>query len=310
MRAIAVRFALALLAGLPAAPASAHFVFIQTLPVPGGSAVHAGFGEPGQWDRRLARNIEPTVYFVRTDDGKEAEVRLRFNDRAMCFVGTAKHTGPAAVLGVCEYGVVQRGKAKAFLLTYYAKRYAGAASSWEKLGGSQRLKVEVQARHDGKAIALTALAEGKPLANAEINARGPKGERKLKADAEGKASWPAEGPGEYAVWVSRVTETEGDRNGRKYAEVREVATLTFALPAPKAKAEELKADAEAAKRLGEALRAQAAWDEKFPGFRAALRVDHDGGTAEGTVAVAADGEVKVVLDGAGAELKREVLRRL
>lgn len=313
MRISYVRALLTLaLAATLSSTAPAQFVFIHSLPVPGGSAVHAGFGEPGEWDRRLARHIEPTTYAVRTADGKEADLRLSYDDRAECYLAVARHGGPAVILGVCDYGLSQRPKAKPVLLTYYAARYTGAPGSWAKLAGSPRLKVELRPAFDGQTVRVTALGDGKPLAKAEVSVWGPGGSRKLTTDDAGQASWPGDGPGEYALWVGRGGQRDFDAKGKgksKSVATRDIATLSFALPDVKARPAEAKPDAKAAERLAQARRAAAAWGEKFPGFTAALRVDHDGGTATGTVEVAADGAVSLTLDG-DAALKREVHRRI
>jgi hypothetical protein len=110
--------------------------------------------------------------------------------------------------------------------------------------------------------------------------------------------------------VKHVEEKAGEREGKKYGQVRHYSTLVFAAAAPRERggAEEqepaaagaVKADAAATKLLADARAARAIWAD-FPGFSADLEVNHNGTVTRGTVVVDAGGKVKLDLADAAAK---------
>src|SRR5262245_55954173 len=101
------------------AAARGHFVFI----LPGeGRAVHVVFSDELKPDGDLAKKVAHTKFAVKTADGKVTPVRAKKGKQTLDIEVPGK--GPALVLGVTSYGVVDRGKTP-FLLTYYSKSVVG-----------------------------------------------------------------------------------------------------------------------------------------------------------------------------------------
>jgi uncharacterized GH25 family protein len=215
------------LAGL----ANAHFVWIKSADKEGKLVVRAGFGDPNQWDSELSDNMQKTKYFVRKADGSENAVELPFVTEEEAYTCDLDHSGPAAILGVCEYGTFGFGGGTPSFLKYFAKRLHGAPADWKALSGSEKLPMEaIPELKDGK-LTITVLADGKPLPDAAMKLYGPKSKgTPVKTGADGKVTWPLEGAGEYSLYVGRKLEGSGTYEGEKYEGIREYATLTFDVP--------------------------------------------------------------------------------
>ena len=73
----------------------------------------------------LMAKIANTELFVRTTGDQRLVHGLREGEAKVTLAGK----GPATVGGVCQYGVIQRGKADPFLLASYPKTLIGSAPS-------------------------------------------------------------------------------------------------------------------------------------------------------------------------------------
>lgn len=231
------RFSVPLVAGCLVAnlalstPALAHFVWIRSEFAGQELLVEAGFGDPQGWDAEYSDSIAGTKYFVRTGAGKEEPIELVFNKEAQAYVARAAYSGPAAVLGICEYGTFSFG-GKPSLLRYYAKRLTGSPETWVKLAGSEKLAIEAVPALIGTEIEVTVMASGKPVPNADLKIYGPKSKGvAAKTDSDGKVRWTTEGAGDYSLYVGRKLDGKGEHEGKAYDGVREYATLTFTLTA-------------------------------------------------------------------------------
>src|SRR5262249_38768772 len=120
----------------------------------------------------------------------------------------------------------------------------------------------------------------------------------------------AKAAGIYGIRAALIEPKEGERDGKKYKEVRHYATAAFATPvkkeAPKAKHDggltaaaggETKPveDPAATKLLADARAARAVWKD-FPGFSADVAVNHDGTVHKGHVEISPQGKVTLKLD--------------
>lgn len=211
-------------------PALAHFLWIKAEPRGEGAlGVEAGFGEPLDVDASLADNIEQAEYFVRAADGKETPLVMSLDRSAGVYHAKVDHALPAAAIGVCEYGVVKLGRDPSpSLLRYFAKHLAGSPADWPRLAGSKRLTIEIDAAVAGAGFEFVVLADGKPLDGAEIKLTGPKSKRAVhKTNGNGLVRVPAEGPGEYALFVGRELAAVGSAGGKAYEKIKEYATLSF-----------------------------------------------------------------------------------
>jgi uncharacterized GH25 family protein len=290
--------ALLLLAG--AGPARAHFVWIVPGKIeadrPTASVVFSDNLKPDE--ARLLKKIAHTTFRVRDLGGKVRTVKATERKDVLHLALPGK--GPQAVLAVCPYGVVARGKAEPFLLEYCAKSFAGVTPKtpekfltkpW-KQAPLEVVPVLAGPRWTGVRV----LWQGKPLAGAEVvvlspgAVKGPEG----KTDKDGAFTLSADKPGIYGIRARHVVAKEGTQGDKKYKAVRYYATLTLERSG-KAKGKPAENPA-ASKLLADARAARAHWAH-FPGFTADLEVNVDGKAQRGTVSVSAKGAVTVNLEG-------------
>ncbi len=296
-----------LLLAVCAVPAQTHFVWIVPLEGPEGTGAQVIFSDDLQPDPNVPITKIAATELVSVGDGKEVtRLKLTPVKGKNALVAVPPGKGAHVLVGSCLYGVVQRGKSDPYLMVYLPKALIGAtpqrspAAFWKPSG---RVHLEV-VLVEGKSKARV-LWQGKPLAGAEVAVRAPGQDEatESKTDAEGfVALGEPKGSGLYAIRARHVVTKEGEHAGKKYREVRYYATLTFpvgrvargAAPAAGAAQPAVKADPVATKLLREARAARANWND-FPGFTAALEVNHGGKVVKGKVEVAATGNVKVDL---------------
>ena len=138
-------------------------------------------------------------------------------------------SGSRIVFGSTPYGVMQKGDAKPYLLSYHPKAIVGEIpADGGKLGGTTPDLVPVAT---GGKVKFLFLSGGKAVVDAEATVLLPDGKReKTKTDSQGFTKEFA-GAGRYGVWV-RVTEAKaGEHDGKKYEEARHYATLVVDVPA-------------------------------------------------------------------------------
>lgn len=197
----------------------AHFPFI----VPGekGDAAKVVFSDSLEPD--TAVNIEKianTKLTLRDAGGKESAVEWKKDDGF--YAVNVPGTGDRVVYGVTDYGVLQKGDAKPFKLTYYPKAVLGAATA-KPVG--EKLPLEVVAEGKAGALRFRVLAAGKAVADSEVTVMLPGGTKKgVTTDKEGYT--PAfDATGRFAVYAKHSEAKAGEHAGKKYDEVRSYATL-------------------------------------------------------------------------------------
>lgn len=208
-----------------AVPASAHFVYV----VPDG---------PAQVSVILSENLEPdtnvstdiyagTKLQVRDNTGKIEDVTTKKDEH--CLTANVPARGPRIVFGTAELGVRARGKAKPFLLAYYPKTVIGDVRG-DALTLGNAVPVEIVPVGATRQTQFLVLANGKPVANADVTVLTPAGQsKKIVTNDKGLTEVFTEA-GRYGVW-SRVTEAKsGEKDGKKYEEIRRYATLVFDAP--------------------------------------------------------------------------------
>lgn len=120
---------------------------------------------------------------------------------------------------------------KPYLLIYYPKTIIGDAFDPQMRVGS-RAPVEILPTGRPGVAKLLLVARGKPLPNAEITVILPDGsQKKMVTDASGQTE-PLSGSGRFGAWAPFWESAPGVRDGKKYEEVRNYATLVFDNPAP------------------------------------------------------------------------------
>jgi uncharacterized GH25 family protein len=298
------------------APARGHFVWL----LPGAPAdrpltARVIFSDSLAPDRAaLLKKLTRLTVYARGGDGKAAELKTAGAGKALAV--TVPGTGPRAVLAVCPYGVVARGKGEPFLLHYAAKTFVGADPADALLKGTwKRVPLEVVPVL-AAAPAVRVLWHGKPLAGAEVVLLVPGKDEPVERKTDRAGLVKLERPGRaglYGVRAAHIVKKAGEQGGKKYGSVRYYATLTFpasggSSAATRALAPEGKrpADPEATKLLADARAARATW-KGFRGFTADLEVNVEGRRSKGSVEVGGKGEVTVKLAGEARSWARRTL---
>lgn len=285
------RWLFAFLILLAAAPlARAHFIWL--VPETDGASAQVLFSDNLQPDdAKLLEKIAGTNWFARLPSGKTEP--LQWKEVKGGYRLTAPTARSQLLGGVCEYGVIQRGNAEPFLLTYSTTVVLGAPPRnefvyqvWDELP----LQI-VLSSGDGRECVVYRCASGKTttLADAEYVIHVPGQEKPVegKSSKQGVIELP-KGSGLFGIRVRLVEKKDGKHGDKQYKEARHYATLVFEAGAKKGP----EADGAATKLLAEARAARATWRD-FPGFTADVGVNFDGKTAKGKAHVTAKGEVTI-----------------
>lgn len=309
-----------------AAPAPAHFIWI--LPP------RAGDSGPAQmvFSDTLAPDVNvPITKIAKTQltarAGKGEATPARVTEAKDHYVVAPEKAaeGAVAVSGICQYGVLAKGKAEPFLLVYTA------ATAWQRGAlkarpvwlseGDARAALQIVPGEGQGLPAFRVLWQGKPASHVEVTLLVPGSEAAVetKSDEQGRVSLQVpKAEGYYGIRAKMVEKKAGAHDGKQYKEVRHYATYTFFVPAglakdqkgqvslvteeAQAKSDAVKADAGATKLLADARAARAVW-QNFPGFSADLTVNDQGKLHKGKVEVQANGKVRLLLDDAGVKMK-------
>jgi hypothetical protein len=261
--------------------ASAHFLWL----VADKSTANVYFSEtadPGE--PHLIARIAGTKAWIRngaTQEEQPLALKERKDDFGASLVSDATLNGNYSLEAVCDYGVVSKGE-KPFLLQYYAKHVGGG--QFDKLGGSPRLSFDIVPRIVDRKLVLSVQWQGKPVSKAEVVTYLPTDDQvELTTNKQGEVELAADQPGLYAIRARYVEDQAGERQGKKYSEVRHYATLTLAVPSGN--------DGRSAADLLAAARAsRAVWND-FPGFSADVALHFNDEIVRGKMIVNEDGDL-------------------
>jgi hypothetical protein len=180
-------------------------------------------------DPKLIDKIAHTRVWLQDGAGHFRELKAdKAADRLRVLVPA---TGSVAVVGECDYGVLSRDNQAPFLLRYYPKAVVPTPEELKHASAVGKTPVEIVATVAGDTMQFSVLHNGKPIPETELVIGDLKeGSEKLKTDVDGKLTWKAKTPGRYSVYTKVSTKTPGEKNGKKYEEIREYATLTFTWP--------------------------------------------------------------------------------
>jgi uncharacterized GH25 family protein len=210
----------ALVVGLFAvAAAHGHFTFV--VPDASGSSAKLIFSDDLNPDTNVSvEKIAGTKLTLRDAAGKDTPLELKKGEG--CYLVSLPGSGPRVVFGTTDYGVMQKGDAKPYLLVYYPKALVGEVPAKAATVGA-RLEV-VPAGEPGKPR-FRVLADGKPAAEAEVTVLVPGSAKQMvKTDKEGLTPAFA-ASGRYGVFARWTEAKSGEHAGKKYEEVRHYATL-------------------------------------------------------------------------------------
>ncbi len=210
-----------LLAGLSAAAASAHFVYV--VPAADGKSAKVVFSDSLDPDDGvpLAKLNGLTLTAV----GADGTVSPVATTPGEAFLAASFPVPPRLVAGTLVYGLAGKGP-KPALLVYHPKAVFGkAAPAALTLGATAELEAVPEWTPGGVRFRL--LAKGKPVAGADGSVLRPDGDKEaVTTDADGYTK-PFAASGRYGVWLRHTTPTAGEHAGKKYDEVKRYATLVL-----------------------------------------------------------------------------------
>jgi hypothetical protein len=211
----------ALVGLLAASAARGHFPFV--VPDEKGDAAKVVFSDDLQPDTGVdIGKLANTKLTLRDAGGKESALEWKKGDGF--YAVPVPGAGTRVVYGVTEYGVLQKGDAKPYKLTYYPKAVFGDGAAKAATVG-EKLPLEVAAEGGAGKVRFRVLAAGKPLADAEATVMLPEGGKKaVKTDKDGYTP-EFSGAGRYGVYAKQVEAKPGEHAGKKYDEARSYATL-------------------------------------------------------------------------------------
>ena len=206
--------------------AQAHFLFIVADAEDAAKAIVVFSDDLTVDDAVTMDKVGGLKLQVKDSGGKLTEAKIEKDEHNLNV--SVPGSGSRIVFGSVPYGVMQKGDAKPYLLSYHPKAIIGAIpADGGKLGGTTPELVPVAA---GGNVKFLFLSSGKVVADAEATVILPDGKKeKTKTDSQGFTKEFA-GGGRYGVWV-RVTEVKaGEHNAKKYEEARHYATLVVDVP--------------------------------------------------------------------------------
>jgi uncharacterized GH25 family protein len=211
------------------AAASAHFPFL----VPDGpSKGKAVFSDNLKPDKDVPVDRLANTKLVVLADGKATDLTWVLDKAANCYTFEVPGSGSRVVVGTTDYGVLQRGDSKPFLLHYYPKAIFGDLPVPEQAAAGDKVPLELVPVAAGGKLRFKALAGGKPLAKADVTVLVPGEPKGSTVTTDDNGLTPEfDKAGAYGAQVRRVEAKAGDREGKKYEEVRQYATLVVTLGA-------------------------------------------------------------------------------
>ena len=207
-----------------ATAAYGHFAFIVLQA--GGRVAELMISEDLSPDSGVSLAIlQGTKLSLRDGSGKETPLTLVKGENTYTVETAGK--GTRIVHGFADLGITPGGRSpKPYLLLYYPKTVVGSAfSDKNTLGGD--LPVELVPAGKAGEVAFLLLVKGKALAGAEVTVILPSGtQKKVKTNELGVTESFTES-GRYGAWARFWEPGTGEREGKKYEELRHYATLVF-----------------------------------------------------------------------------------
>ena len=205
-----------------AGSARAHFVYV--VPDPGGTKAQVIFSDSLEPDKGVeVARIAGTKLFVRVGN---KSVPLTLEQAEHAFVMRLPGDGSRLVYGNCEYGVLQRGDTRPFLLRYHPKAVVGwLAAEAATVGATASLEI-VPVGEPGR-LRFQVLAGGKPVGETEVNLLLPDGQKQQLPTDQAGLTAVMKHAGRLSLWARRTHTIKGEAGGKKYEEIREYATLVL-----------------------------------------------------------------------------------
>lgn len=230
-----LRYLLPVAAILLAAPAYAHFLWINVVRDTSGQATaQLCFGEEGAPGEAHLVDRLAKVKLLSTKAGeKPTELKTEKQLTGETgFFGSKLASDDVALTSSQEYGLIERGGA-AYLLHYYAKNLnATKPESLKTLARAENLRLDVVPSINKDEVELVVLFDGKPApAGSQVLVEVPDvGRDEYATDADGKVKFKVQGGGNYEIRARVKEEKPGERDGKKYAHEMHYSTLVMTMP--------------------------------------------------------------------------------
>lgn len=211
---------------MASAPVAAHFVFV--VPERGTNRALTVLSETPKPDPEVdVAMIAGTKLTLRDLRGKETPVTLSRQDNAFALDLPKGVRG--VVHGMTDLGVTDREGGIPHVLLYYPKAIIGDPFDARTQLGA-RVPIEIVPVGSARSYRLRLLVRGEPVPQGEMTVIGPDGSQgTIGTNADGLTG-EFSGPGRYAAWARYWESTPGERNGRRYQQLRHYATVVFEVP--------------------------------------------------------------------------------
>ncbi len=229
-----LRYTLPLLLALAAAPAYAHFLWINKQQESSGDSVvqlcFAEVGEPGEAHLVDRLKDVPLLAYKAGEKPTQLKTEKQAGEKTGFF--GAKGADDTVYTSSLDYGVISRGD-KTFVLQYTAK-YLDLASpeSLKAIARAEHLHLDLVPSITGDEVEVTLLHDGKPVAaGSQVKVETPNvGIEELTTDAAGKVKFKLTEKGHYELRARYQIDTPGERDGKAYTHEMHYATLVMDVP--------------------------------------------------------------------------------
>ncbi len=165
-------------------------------------------------------------------NGNSKRIEMKRDGNAYRLLTNAK--GVMVLGGICEYGVLQKGKGEPFLLIYHPKAILGDPASQQQAAAdkaSDKLTLQIlEVSREGKQRRGQVLYQGKPLGRAEVIINVPGRKRRIKTETSKSGFFTYPNPtdkGLINIRTRHFEDKDGTHLGKKYLVIRHYATLTI-----------------------------------------------------------------------------------
>lgn len=230
-----LRYSLALLIALTAAPAYAHFLWINTVKdTSGETTVQLCFGEEGEpGEANLVDRLAKVPLLANKAGEKPAAVKTEKQVTGeTAFFGAKGDSEGVAWTSALDHGVSSRG-ANTYLLQYWAKHLdAAKPETLKTLARAENLRLDVVPTIDKDDVEVVVLFDGKPVAaGSQVLVEIPNvGRDEHTTDAKGKVKFKLAGGGHYELRAKYKNEVAGERDGKQYPYEMHYSTLVMNVP--------------------------------------------------------------------------------
>jgi hypothetical protein len=295
---------------LPARAAQAHFLWLDSQPLPDAAQqIRLYFSDgPRPGSKELIAKVAHAKAWARDAGGvHDLTLQRGTGADASALMATYQRRDGICVEAACDYGVYQHG-GNSVHLNYYAK---SLPPDWALLGNnmtrSNGLLLDIVPQYHagqdhGRSLGAAVFFQGRPASDCEVIVIDPAGARNdLKTDAQGHVALKAERPGRFAIRAAYIeANRSGIRDGKSFQQTWHYCTAEFDVPAALDDKASTAKEPTALELLLQARKARAVWND-FPGFTADITVFYDGKNQKGKLSIDAAAAVELAMPASPAK---------